>query len=247
MAKMKDEFEHSSKAKLALGALAGVAVIGGAVAGGVAIKHHIDEKKEEAAQAQAQSYKSTTSVSTSSIQVLTNQGDNKIRFGSKVALKHNMTGRFLRFTNENPIGKTGSNQPVVVAGGWSETDGEYWQVVPGGGGGSAGQVVTYGSTVRVRHISTGHSLHSHNFKSPVSGQQEVCGFASTDDNDDWIVERWEGGGGDWVAEEGFKLTHVKTRVVLHSHEIQIPGTDTCEVTGFSGDAHDENSRWRVCW
>jgi len=207
------------------------------------------EQQQEAAQAQEQSYKSTTSGSTSSIQVLTNQGDDKVRFGSKVTLRSGMTGRLLRFTNQNPIGKTGSNQRVVVAGDWKETDGDYWQVVPGGGGGSAGQVVTYGSTVRIKHISTGYSLHSHNFKAPVSSdQKEVCGFASTDDNDDWIVERWEGTTGigcDWVADEGFKLTHVKTQVTLYSHEIPVPGTDGREVIGFSGDPYDGKSSWVV--
>jgi len=249
---MKDKLEHTSKTKLALGALAGAAAVGGAVAAGVAIKHHHDEKKaEEEAKSHVESASSsstttTTTTTMTSIQVLGNTGDNKIRFGSKIALKHNMTGRYLRFTTDNPRSKT-SNQTIVVAGSWNVSEAEYWQIVPGSSGGSAGNVVSYGSTVRLRHIATGHMLHSHNHKSIVSGQQEVSGFSSTDENDDWIIERWEGGSGDWVAEEGFRLVHAKTRVHLHSHDMQIQGTEACEVTGFSGDVHDENSRWRACW
>lgn len=249
---MKDKLEHTSKTKLALGALAGAAVIGGAVAGGVALKHHHDEKvhQEEEAKAHTQSATSsssttttTTSTTTTTMQVIGNTGDNKVRYGSKIALKHNMTGRFLRYNAANPRSNT-SGQTIVVAGGWDITDSEYWQVV---GSGNAGNVIGYGSTIRLKHISTGIMLHSHNHRSICSGQQEVSGFSSTDENDDWVVERWEGGSGDWVAEEGFRLVHTKTRVHLHSHDVLIQGQNLNEVTGFSGDVHDENSRWRACW
>jgi len=244
MQKMEDKLENTSKAKLALGALAGVAVIGGAVAGGIALKEHHDEKVQAQAQAKAQGVVGTAAA----LPVTGNTGDNKVRYGSKIALKHNMTGRFVHFTTSNPRATTGSNQTIVVAGGWDITDAEYWQVVPGSGGGSAGNVVTYGSIVRFRHVSTGVMLHSDNFKSIVSGQQEITGFTSTDDNDDWTLERWEGGSGDWTAEtDSFRLVHVKTRVCLHSHNIAIPNFDADEVTGFSGDVNDENNRWRAFW
>jgi len=249
---MKDKLEHTSKTKLALGALAGAAVIGGAVAGGVALKHHHDEKvhhQEEEAKAHSQSATSssttttTTTTSITTMQVIGNTGDNKVRYGSKIALKHNMTGRLLRYNTGNPRSNT-SGQNIVVAGGWTVSDSEYWQVV---GSGTAGNVISYGSTIRLKHISSGHMLHSHDHRSICSGQQEVSGFSSTDENDDWVVERWEGGSGDWVAEEGFRLVHAKTRVHLHSHDVLIQGQDLNEVTGFKGDIHDENSRWRACW
>jgi dolichyl-phosphate-mannose--protein O-mannosyl transferase len=264
MDRAKDKISGTSKTKLALGALAATAVVGGAVAGGIALKKHHDHKEEEEdrhkeeekrahSQQQGQSTQSggaatgSATAAFGNVQASGNQGDNKIRYGSRVSIKHNMTGRFLRYNSGNPKGCSGSNQTLVVAGGWNVGDNEYWQVVPGSRGGNANQVITYGSIVRFKHSGTGHSLHSHQFKSISSGQQEVSGFSSSDENDDWTVERWDCGQGDWAAEEGFRLVHVKTNQCLHSHDVKISGTDFNEVTCFGGDRKDENSRWRVCW
>jgi len=247
-----DKLHSTSKTKMALGALAGAALIGGAVAGGVALKHHHDEKvqQEEGARAQVQGiqqqYSSSTSSSYSSanatLAVSGLQGDGLIRYGNKITLKHNMTGRFLTFNNGHPVSSQ-SKQPVILAGGWDVTQNEIFQVV----GGSNGQVVTYGSTVQIKHVGTGNSLHSHNFKSPGSGQQEVTAFGGNDQNDLWRVEKWDQGSNEWRVEEGFRLVHIQTGGCLHTHEIRYPGynQDATEVTVFCGDKSDENSRWRV--
>jgi dolichyl-phosphate-mannose--protein O-mannosyl transferase len=65
-----------------------------------------------------------------------------------------------------------------------------------------GTPVKCGSFVRLQHVATGKNLHSHNFRAPLSGNQEVSGFgdpSSGDTGDSWEVvcaakaEFWERG------------------------------------------------------
>jgi F0F1-type ATP synthase membrane subunit c/vacuolar-type H+-ATPase subunit K len=259
------EEEHkgmSTKAKVGVG-LAAVAGIGAAIAGGVAIKHHMDHKKEEQQQQQQQSQQqsqsqgysqqqsggsvsssySSTTTTTTTITNVTINSDSRVRYGSKVALKHNMTGRFLRY-GHSAVKSGSSGQGLVYCASWNITDEDWWQVQ----GGPEGQVVQFGSTIRLKHIGTGHHLHSHNHRSPVTGQQEVSGFSGCDNNDNWVVEKWDGPGNEWSRDCSFSLRH-SSGVKLHSHEqrLQCALGDVVEVTGFSAQGVDENDRWRVQW
>jgi len=240
----------STKAKvgLALGAVAG---IGAAVAGGVAIKHHMDHKKEEQQQQQQQAqgygqqtqqtqgYGATGAVAASA------SGDNRVRYGARIAIKHNMTGRLLSFANNVAPNSNSSGQKLVYAGDWNISDEDWWVVT----GGNNGDCVQFGATIRIKHAATGCNLHSHNgHRAPCSGQQEVTCFSGSDNNDDWVVERWGGGGGEWLREEpSFSLRHVGTGCKLHSHEHKLPGGDLNEVSCFNAGGADENDRWRAFW
>ncbi len=53
-----------------------------------------------------------------------------------------------------------------------------------------GKLVNCGSTIKLKHASTGKFLHSHkSFKSVLSGNQEISGFTPPGDSgDDWIVD-----------------------------------------------------------
>lgn len=260
MANIKDKVEHVDKKKAAIGAAVGLAAIGAAVAGGVAYKHHQDKKHAEAEAAAAhskvettESTTTTTTVTTSattavynSYQVTTGQSDNKIRFGNKIVLKHNQTGRFLSFCDSHLASKA-SSQKYIYAGGWNKTEKEYFQILPGSKGGNAGQVIAIGSVVRLRHIKTGNMLHSHDHKScHTTSQNEVTGYSATDDNDDWIVESWSQNCNELTAETKIRLVHAKTKTALYSHEVK--------ATGYSGDAvevvsststKEENASWTI--
>ena len=59
--------------------------------------------------------------------------------------------------------------------------------------------ITSGTRVKIRHVQTEKSLHSHDVRPPVSDvdfQQEVSGYGipgyAGDTNDDWIIEIYKG-------------------------------------------------------
>jgi len=75
--------------------------------------------------------------------------------------------------------------------------------------------VTCGSKIRLEHTGSNKNLHTHKFKSPISGNQEVSAYGDDqgegDDNDNWFVECE---GKYWVKEGIFQLRNVLTGVYL---------------------------------
>lgn len=58
----------------------------------------------------------------------------------------------------------------------------------------AGYEVGFEDSIRLKHVTDRSNLHSHEIKSPISGQQEVSCFGndeSTDENDVWRVEQYD--------------------------------------------------------
>jgi dolichyl-phosphate-mannose--protein O-mannosyl transferase len=116
-------------------------------------------------------------------------------------------------------------------------------------------VVRYGVPIKLRHVLTGHVLHSHliNYVTG-SHQQEVTCFGSRDDND-WFSVRGPHGNGPWNCNIGtpvlnhavIRLGHLLTGKLLHSHNgVPSPATHQQEVTchgeHFEGD---DNDNWRL--
>ena len=120
--------------------------------------------------------------------------------------------------------------------------------------------ITSGTRVKIRHVQTDKSLHSHDMRPPVSDvdfQQEVSGYGipgyAGDTNDDWIVEIHQGDKRD--KESGkrlrtlrsqFRLRHVNTGCYLFSHKVKLPewGYEQQEVT-CNKQAVLANSLWYV--
>ncbi|KAF9949360.1 hypothetical protein BGZ70_001807 [Mortierella alpina] len=146
--------------------------------------------------------------------VFNNIGDDHfVHMGSKICLRHLASGRYVRSSARAYQG--GSGQQVVLP---------------------------YGSRVRLYHMATFKWLHSHQVKSPSSGQNEVSAYGNdnlSDNNDNWIVEKVDGGSGDWHANDQFLLRHEGTGAYLHSHDVQFE--NFWEVTTFAGDAGDRNN------
>lgn len=116
--------------------------------------------------------------------------------------------------------------------------------------------VRYGDTIKVGHVWTGRSLHSHDlvYGHPEgSGQQQVTAFEGADDNDLWRVKGPDGTPDDHRLAEPvasgdvIRLEHVATRRNLHSHGgIPSPVTSQQEVSCFGDNgAGDANDNWRV--
>ncbi len=96
--------------------------------------------------------------------------------------------------------------------------------------------ITSGTRVKIRHIQTEKSLHSHDIRPPVSDvdfQQEVSGYGipgyTGDTNDDWIVEIVKGDKRDKESSKRlrtlrthFRLRHSQTGCYLFSHKVKLP-------------------------
>lgn len=120
----------------------------------------------------------------------------------------------------------------------------------------AGPEVRYRDTIKLRHVATGGSLHSHKLNyvhQGTSGQQQVTVFDGADNNDLWIVKGPHGQPD--MYKEGLavrhgdiiRLEHLTTNRNLHSHKnIRSPLTGQQEVTAFGEKGHgDFNDNWRV--
>ncbi|PHZ15087.1 uncharacterized protein RHIMIDRAFT_289581 [Rhizopus microsporus ATCC 52813] len=183
---------------------------------------------------------------------------NIIKYGNLIALKHNMTGRYLTSRlGDNYEG--GSGQQKAFAGGWEASSETFFIVLPRFGDERTGEDVNFGDVIRLKHLETRANLHSHpDIASPVTEQQEVTCYGDdslTDENDEWIVEQWGFDEAEneefdvedptWYVGRSFILRHVATGVTLHSHE-ELIAEDANEVTGY-GAGPDENDRWRVAF
>ncbi|KAJ2321859.1 hypothetical protein GGI00_006004 [Coemansia sp. RSA 2681] len=175
--------------------------------------------------------------------------DHVVKIGSVIALKHNMTGRFLH-TDRSHSTNTGSNQQLVFGFRWNPDENDWWQVLPANRDVPVpGSVVSFGTQIRLRHVETGRHLHSHyNYHEGKSGQNEITAYGDSmrsDENDHWVVERWgDGGYGQtWNSSEVVVLRHYVSGMALHSHDIMI-SEDVQSVTCF-GRGSEENDKWRV--
>lgn len=80
-----------------------------------------------------------------------------------------------------------------------------------------GAVMSCDSVVRFTHLVTGKNLHSHNFRSPLTQEQEVSAFGEDgkgDGGDDWKVVCTKGS--NWSTDTPFYLQHVATGKWLSS-------------------------------
>ena len=118
----------------------------------------------------------------------------------------------------------------------------------------ANTAIVYGNTIKLRHVVTTRTLHSHGhaYGHPgTSGQQQVTAYEYTDDNDLWIVKPGHSVGdrsGQPVQNgEIVRLQHVATGRNLHSHlGHPSPVTRQQEVTCFGDNGNgDDNDNWRV--
>jgi hypothetical protein len=118
------------------------------------------------------------------------------------------------------------------------------------------QIVRYRNIIKMRHLLTTNTLHSHalNYGHPgTSGQQQVTAFAGSDDNDLWRVKGPDGQPANFKEGEPvqhgdtIRLEHVLTGRNLHSHGgFPSPVTSQQEVTCYGDNGiGDANDNWRI--
>jgi dolichyl-phosphate-mannose--protein O-mannosyl transferase len=82
-----------------------------------------------------------------------------------------------------------------------------------------GQPVECGTKIRLEHASTGRNLHSHLFRAPLSGNQEVSGFGeggTGDTGDNWVLTCDTAGDKHWKRGAVVHFEHVDTKKWLSS-------------------------------
>ncbi|OMJ23505.1 Stromal cell-derived factor 2-like protein [Smittium culicis] len=179
-----------------------------------------------------------------------NNNDSEIKIGTLIALKHDMTGKFL---NSNPdlITKTGSYQQMVFCYRSYIVDFDWWQVIPANVDViPPGTRVTYGSTIRLRHHFSSKHLHSHaTYICPITGQNEVTCFGGkklSDSNDHWIIEPFGSDkrhGQVWNTNDAVIFTHQHTGETLCSHDVFY--SHEIQAVTTSGNNDEENSKWMI--
>lgn len=100
-------------------------------------------------------------------------------------------------------------------------------------------VVTYGSTIKLVHVPTGHRLHSHDIPYGTgSGQQSVTGFHSSGDaNSYWLVKHSHHSaihptGTSVKCGDTLRMQHLRTQKNLHSHDHRAPLNRDNEVSAY---------------
>lgn len=146
-----------------------------------------------------------------------------VTYGSVIKLKNKETGLLL---HSHPIGwGSGSGQQSVTAHGSQNDQGDLWSIQ----GAStedfkeAGSPVACNSKVRLTHVGTNKNLHSHLFKAPLSGNQEISCFGESgegDTGDDWFVEcgfvSKKTNSKHWLRDAPVTFRHVDTKKYLYT-------------------------------
>lgn len=156
-------------------------------------------------------------IATSAIQYCVSE---PVTCGSVLKLVHKLTGHHL---HSHPIAwGSGSGQQSVTTTGSNNDAGSLWIVKEASSSDTCdvGTPIKCGDTVRLEHVSTGKNLHSHLFKAPLSGNQEVSGFGGEnsgrgDSGDNWKVI-CEPGESFWDRGSHVSFSHADTNKLLFS-------------------------------
>jgi len=129
---------------------------------------------------------------------------------------------------------TGSGQQSVTGVTFADDANSYWQVK-----GSTKEICTRGvpikcgQEVRLMHLSTKKNLHTHQFQSPLTNQQEVSAFGDAgegDHLDNWIIQCT---GESWSRNGYVNLYHKETNKYLapSGREFNRPIAGQMEIVG----------------
>eukprot|EP01089_Gocevia_fonbrunei_P016158 TRINITY_DN493_c0_g4_i1.p1 TRINITY_DN493_c0_g4~~TRINITY_DN493_c0_g4_i1.p1 ORF type:complete len:201 (-),score=41.82 TRINITY_DN493_c0_g4_i1:75-677(-) len=119
----------------------------------------------------------------------TTKNGSKVKFGDVIRLKHVATGLYLHSHPGKPSPVT-NQQEVTGYGGGDKNDN--WRIEEINGG-KTGKKITNQEVLRLVHVQTNHSLHSHNHNfdvQPGNSQGEVTCWPlnKKDNNDQWKIE-----------------------------------------------------------
>lgn len=160
-------------------------------------------------------------VSEASALVLAGVDERTVTCGSVIKLVHQGTGNTLH--SHAIAWGSGSGQQSVTCTKAQNDAGSLWLIKDASTATTVceiGTPVKCGSNMRLEHIQTGKNLHSHLFRAPISGNQEVSGFGEAgtgDTGDNWTVI-CDGGESYWQRNAAVNFMHVDTSKLLYTSE-----------------------------
>lgn len=139
--------------------------------------------------------------------------------GSTLKLVHVATKVRL---HSHQVGYSRGSQQQSVTGFPTGDDAQSYWVVHGPLGEQCTPGATFkkGSKIRLQHTGTRKWMHSHDYQSPLTNNQEVSAFGddeNSDSGDVWIVE-WDTKGKVWKQDTKVRLKHVETSAFLTSYD-----------------------------
>ena len=152
--------------------------------------------------------------------VVSAEGDHAVTCGSVVKLIHRETSNHLH--SHQVTWGSGSGQQSVTTSPTADDQNSFWVVKDATTSKVAcevGEPVACGSQIRLEHATTGKNLHSHLFKAPLSGNQEVSGFGDGghgDTGDNWKVVCDSTSDQHWKRGAHVHFEHVDTKKYLYS-------------------------------
>lgn len=155
-------------------------------------------------------------------EALGGSSDQPVTCGSVVKLLHVQTGHHLH--SHSIAWGSGSGQQSVTATGSNNDQGSLWLVKDATTSPPCdlGTPIPCGTRIRLEHVQTGRYLHSHLFRAPLTGNQEVSGFGdgkgSGDTGDNWTLICQDPHQKLWMRGSEVHFQHVDTGKILYTSE-----------------------------
>jgi dolichyl-phosphate-mannose--protein O-mannosyl transferase len=140
--------------------------------------------------------------------------------GSVFKLRHKDTGKNLH--SHAVAWGSGSGQQSITVTGKAADKGSLWLAKESSRSSDIcelGSPIKCGDYIRLEHVDTGKNLHSHLFRAPLSGNQEVSGYGDNgqgDTGDNWQVMCTASGAEYWDRSAPITLLHQDTNKYLMS-------------------------------
>ncbi|EGD83215.1 mannosyltransferase [Salpingoeca rosetta] len=173
------------------------------------------------------------------------KGYEVVTCGTALKLEHVATS--YRLHSQEVAYGTGSGQQSVTIKSEGQDMNDLWQIAGASGKECRrGQKIKCGSTIRLFHVGSQKWLHSHNFQSPLSHNQEVSAFgdhSQSDTGDNWKVEC---SGTYWKRDDTVRFRHADTKMYLHStgrHQFNRPISGQREVCAYAKSSN--LNQWRA--
>ncbi|CAB5361078.1 unnamed protein product [Rhizophagus irregularis] len=178
-----------------------------------------------------------------------------IVYGSKIALAHVCTGKYLSTKGiKYDLGRNVQQHYMVICDGQElDLKNDVWTIIGANGISiKEGDPVSLNNIIGFKHQATGCYLNSHGTNygrvTPMSKQQQVTMCSDRDSNNDWVIRRYNSTTsydvGHLMNGDIISLFHIRTnKPALYSNAILL-GDGTQEVSCY-GDGSENNNKWRI--
>ncbi|CAB4384031.1 unnamed protein product [Rhizophagus irregularis] len=159
-----------------------------------------------------------------------------IVYGSKIALAHVSTGRYLSTKGiKYDLGRNVQHYMAICGCQEIDLKNDVWTIIGANGKSiKEGDPVSLNNIIGFKHQATGCYLNSHGTSydraTPITKQQQVTMCSDRDNNNDWVIRR-------------YIQPLPMTLPALYSNAILL-GDGSQEVSCY-GDGSDKNNKWRI--